>query len=177
MPAVAETVSIDNRFNDPPKRYSIGLIFNGSTTLSTNLAGFRKQSANAVCRIYRISVILTHAAAGLGHPISLWRAASVAAGSQVTAADIPMKDTNAGNATLEVRTDAVTGTKANQRLLMLGGNPVTTAGVAGPHYVWESVDISDHIVLRGDEGLIFDQSPIAGDADDRYMVTIEWEEE
>jgi hypothetical protein len=169
-------VKVDQSKNAVPKRYQIALNLPG-TTVNTNIGGLRKQSANAVVRIKRLEVVLAHAAAGIGNPITFWRATTVAGGSAITAADVPKKDTNAADATLEVRTGAVTGTKANQAIWRTGGNQVVTTLQAGPQYVWQSADLGDDIVLRGDEGIIIDQSPLAGDADDRYLVNIFWEEE
>lgn len=175
MSSAPHAVAINNAIGKNVRKYQICLILTGSNSVGTNLAGLRKQNADADVYITRISVILNHVAAGAGAPIGIWRASSVAGGSQVTAADIPKKNTAVSNATLEVRTGAVTGSKANQMLDALGGMTVTTTLMSGPQYLWQAWDISDFIRLTGDEGIIIDQRG-TGDADDRYYVTISWEE-
>lgn len=175
MPKTNRSVTIDNTQSGSPKRYQIGVLLAGGA-LGLNILGLRKLNANAVVRIYKVMVTVTHVAAGLGPPLRVSRATDVAAGTLVTASDVPKKDTNDPDATLEVRTGAITGTVAGQILLWIGGCTVTGTGLGGPLDTWEAMDREDMITLRGDEGLIFEVGS-TGDTDDRYAITIAWEEE
>jgi hypothetical protein len=169
----------DWRRNAIPKRYSITVTLTpGAATAGTNLFGLRKLNANADCHILRIRVHVYHAAAGVACVLGWRRATPVAAGSQVTAADIPKHDTSAGNATLEVRTGAVTGTEANQFILIHPAHTTAApaSGVGSPWIdEWRANDRAGSIRLTGDEGLILEQTT-AGDTDNRYVVMVEWEE-
>lgn len=171
-----QRVQQDGRLNSPAKRYLITLALTGAAA-GTNLGGLRKANANPDVYIHRIKVTQYQAAASTASaPLFLRRAITVAGGTQVTAADIPKLDSAAGNATLEVRTGAVTGTEAAQRMLAFMGSPTQAAGGgAGPDEFDSGNDIARAIRLTGDEGLIF-ENELASDTDIRYLVTIEWEE-
>lgn len=170
----------DWRRNTTPKRYSISVILTpANATALTNLMGLRKQAANADCYLLRIKVHVFHAAAGIAATFGWKRATTVAGGTQVTAADIPKHDTTAANATLEVRTGAVTvGAEAAQYILT-GPAPIAAAPAAGAgggiDWEWLANDRAGAIRLTGDEGLVMEQIT-ASDTDNRYYVTVEWEE-
>lgn len=168
----------DHRAVQPNRRYSITFEVSGAA-LNTNLAGIRKLSANSLVSVRRMEVAMYHTSAtgATGVPISFWRATNVAGGTLITAADLPDHEAAAPNPTLEVRTGAVTGTKANQRLWVAGmaGTVATQTGFGG--YVWPTHDEANHFVFSGDEGIIVDQSPIASGVNVRYLITITWEEE
>lgn len=174
------TAVLDFRRNSTPKKYMITVVLTpGAATAGTNLMGVRKQNANADCYISRIICHEYHSAASVSAPIGWKRATTVAGGSQVTAADIPKLDTAAANATLEVRTGAVTvGAEGNQYLLTHEA-PATAAPAAatggGYRSEWVAYDRSEMIRLTGDEGLILELQA-AGDTDARYHVTLVWEE-
>jgi hypothetical protein len=171
-----QRVSPDRRRNNPAKIYSILLTLTGSASAAANIGGLRKLNANPDCYIKRIFVILTHAAAGVGVPIRAYRAATVAGGSQIAVADIPKLDTAAANTTLEVRTGAVTGTKANQPFTGGGGMEVVTTLQTGSLYeLFRSYSQEEDLRLTADEGIIFDMA-LAGDVDDRYLVGVTYEE-
>jgi len=173
-------VANDWRRNSTPKRYSISVILTpAAATALTNLMGLRKQSANADVYIIRIRTTVHQSAAGVSATLGWKRATTVAGGTLIAAADVPKIDTAAGNATLEVRTGNVTfGAEAAQYLLTTPGH--TTAAPAagvGSSYDWQWLanDRAGAIRLTGDEGLILEQI-IASDVDNRFYVTVEWEE-
>jgi hypothetical protein len=170
------TVALENSLTSDASRYQIMILANGSTSSGQNLLGLRKLSSSPVVRIYRIQVIIFHAAAGLGNPVQVHRAINVSGGTLITASDVPKKDSSYPNASLEVRTGAVAGATSAQSLLIIGGTTVTGSGLGGPLDTWEADDILDSIILRGDEGILISQVTTA-DADDRYAITISWEEE
>lgn len=173
-------VASDWRLNTVPKKYMVTVVLTpGAATAGTNLMGVRKTAANPDCYISRIRCHVYHAAAGVATPVGWKRATTVGGGSQVTAADLPKLDTSAGTATLEVRTGAVTvGAEANQYLLThtapVAPAPAANAG-SGYTDEWVATDRSEMIRLTGDEGLILELQA-AGDTDNRYHVTICWEE-
>lgn len=170
--------AIVNAIAPAAKRYMIANNVAAPTSAGTIIAGLRKLNANPVCRIYSISVITANiAGAGVMAPVSIYRATSVANGFLTASNQIHRLDTNYALPTLEVRWDTiVTGTIANQRLLVLGGGPVTTTQAASQRSVWRARDINDAIVLRGDEGLLLVQE-LAGDVDTQSYIGYSWEEE
>ena len=171
---------IDQRVGSTIEKYMITLALSGAAGAGTNLGGLRKLSANPNARLTKITTKIFNAAAitNQGSPLSFVRATTVAGGTLMTAADIPKKSTGAGNATLEVRTGAVTGTEAAQPFWITHAASALTAALGTPVVDrWEAgLDFSERIVLTGDEGIIFNQL-LAGDVDSRYYVTIEWEED
>lgn len=172
-------VADDWRRNSPPKRYIISVILTpANATAGTNLMGLRKLNANADVYIIRIKAHVFQAAAGVAATLGWRRATTVAAGTLIAAADVPKMDTAAGNATLEVRTGAVTGTEAAQYIIT---HPAHTTAVPaagqGTTFIdeWNANDRAGSIRLTGDEGLILEQVT-ASDVDNRFYITIEWEE-
>jgi len=177
--AVPWLTANDWRRNAIPKRYSISVqLTPGAATAGTNLLGLRKLNANPDIYILRIRVHVHQAAAGVACVLAWSRATTVAAGTLINAADIPKHDTAAGNATLEVRTGAVTGTEAAQRIISHPAHSTAApaAGVGSPWIdEWIANDRAGAIRLTGDEGLILEQFT-AGDTDNRYYLLVEWEE-
>jgi len=178
---VTGTVAVDWRqiSGSAPKRYSIVSILTGAVAANTNIMGLRKLLANNDAYIIRIRVHVYHAAAGVATVLAWRRATTVAGGALTAAADIPKLDTSAANATLEVRTGAVTGTKAAQYIITHPAHTTAApaAGVGSPWIdEWVPPDKGGRIRLTGDEGLILDQQT-AGDVDNRYHILVEWEEE
>lgn len=166
----------DLTLNATPKRYMISLSLPGVATAGTNICGLRKLNANADVYITYVRVDIYGAAAFTSVPIRFYRGTTVAGGTQITAADIPKLDTAAGDATLEVRTGAVTGTKANQVLFHGSAlaNLAAGGGGMGTEYT-ASIETGMRWRLTADEGIIVDMSVI-GDTDTRYLVTFQWEE-
>lgn len=175
----------DFTLNATPKRYMISITLTGSITAGTNLGGLRKLNANSDVYITFINCEIVTGAANTAinlAPIAFKRASSVAAGSQITAADIPELDSATGAANLEVRTGAVTGTKANQPIWIPGfyapnigaGGAAIWHGGSGAQYV-ATIETGMRWRLTADEGIIIEQY-LAGLANNRYIVTIQWEE-
>jgi hypothetical protein len=171
-------VANDWRLNAVPKRYSVTSILSGAAVANTNLMGVRKLGANPDVYIIRIRLHIFHVNKGRATVLAWRRATTVAGGALVAVADIPKLDTAAANATLEVRTGAVTGTKAAQYIIT---HPAHTtfepAANTGSPWIdeWISPDKGGRIRLTGDEGLVLDQQT-AGDVENRYHILIEWEE-
>ncbi len=154
-----------------------GVITPTAATAGTNLMGLRKTAANPEVFISRIRSHTFQVGVATAAGVVGWRrATTVAGGTAVTAADIPEVDNASVIATLEVRTGAVTGTKANQYILthMAGVSLVTSIG-QGNLDTWEARDLSERIRLTADEGLILDYQS-AGDVDCRIHISLVWEE-
>jgi hypothetical protein len=165
----------DQRRNHPANRYMISLEIPGVAGAGTNLFGLRKLNANNDVYIHYIKVDIYGAAAYNAAPMRFYRGTTVAGGTLITSADAPKLDSGAANNTLEVRTGAVTGTKANQPFMRLTGFTTGAATSGGPGVAYEAgADVGMQIRLTGDEGIICDQG-LAGDTDTRYLVTIQWE--
>lgn len=150
-----------------------------AATINTTLLGLRKLTANPEVFISRIRMHVYFGAAGVAAPVGWKRTATVAAGTQMTASDIPKCDSACATATLEVRTGSgVTGTKGNQYILTHPA-PTTAAPGAGTGggFVddWTARDLSERIRLTADEGLTLELQ-VAADVDNRYHVLLVWEE-
>lgn len=170
----------DWRLNATSEGYQISVTLSGAAGAGTNLLGLRKTAANpdVFIKWLRIQSYAVAATGAAPSTLRIVRATTVAAGTQITAADIPKFDTSSGTATLEVRTGAVTGTEAPQALFTVfagTGTPSATAATPATDFFWEAEELSRRIRLTGDEGLIFDQVS-ASDVDIRYIVTLAWEE-
>jgi hypothetical protein len=160
-----------------PQRYMIALTLVGVATDGANIGGLRKLAANPDVFITSIIVFMfSTGGTGNGVPIRFIRASAVAGGTQITAADIPKKNSAAADATLEVRTGAVTGTEAAQPFFIAGSSQIAGANFGGPQYVWKADEIADQFVLTGDEGIIIEQAFLGATTTNRYLVVIEWEE-
>jgi hypothetical protein len=105
--------------------------------------------------------------------LATWRVTAASAGNLIAAADIAKKDTTLdGTPSAEVRHTGVTVTVAQKVLAQL------TAGAAGQTpYLGVTLEFApnEEIILREGEGLATRQEA-AGDADQRVVVLIEWEE-
>ena len=169
---------IDQRIASTIEKYMLAVSLSGVASANTVIAGIRKLNANPTARITKLRVTPYNVAAlTAGVPIEVIRATSVAGGSLVAVADIPKKNTVAGNATLEVRTGAATGTPANRPMLGYGAQSSLTAGAGQTSDEWNAgLDFSERIVLTGDEGLLIRQVGTS-DTDQRWLLTLEWEED
>lgn len=147
-----------------------------AATAASNLMGLRKTAANPDVYISRIRVHIFQSAASVAAPIGWKRATTVAAGTQVTISDIPDVDSASNVPTLQVRTGAVTGTKANQYILTHPA-AISVAAATGGGLLddWTARDLSERIKLTADEGLILDWQS-AGDVDTRIYLLLVWEE-
>lgn len=154
-----------------------GVLTPSAATAGTNLLGLRKLAANPEVFISRVRChTFQVGVATAGGPVGWRRATTVAGGTQVTASEIPQIDDATVNATLQVRTGAVTGTKANQYILTHPAGTVLVTSVGqGNLDDWTARDLSERIRLTGDEGLILDLQS-AGDTDLRIHISLVWEE-
>lgn len=169
-------VANDWRRNSVPKRYAMSSVLIGAVAAGTNVYGLRKLNANSDVYILKIRFLVFHIAAGVSVVLGWHRAANVAGGS--IAVNIPKLDTSAPAPNLEVRIGAVTGTEDSQ-FLMIHPSHTTAAPAAnvGSPWIdtWNAHDRAGAIRLTGDEGLVLEQIT-AGDADNRYVIHVEWEE-
>lgn len=150
-----------------------------AATANTTIIALRKLAANPEVYISRIRVHLFHPAAAVAAPLGWKRMSSAAAGTLMTASDIPKCDTACANATLEVRTGSgITGTKAAQYFLTHPA-PTTAAPASGTGggFIddWTARDLSERIHLAGDEGVMM-EFQTAGDVDTRVHLLLVWEE-
>lgn len=176
--AMGLRTSEDWRSSRTPRRYMLQTVITPTAaTANLNILGLRKLAANPDVYISRLRVHIFHNAAITAHTATGWkRATNVAAGSQITVADIPKCDTSAGTATLEVRTGAVTGTEANQYALSHPAAANLVASIGGDYVDdWTARDLSERIRLQADEGMILELIT-ASDTDLRIHVLVVWEE-
>lgn len=174
-----QRIQLDSRINSPMERYRMSFDIAGTAAAGAGIAAFRKLSANPNVYIHRFAVGEYHAAVSSAvTPLFLKRANSVASGSLIAATDIPKFDTTAGNATLEVRFGAFTSTVVGNPIAVFNWTPTLAAGGGSMEsFGFESGgDLGRAIKLTGDEGLVLYQY-VAGDTDNRFLITVEWEEE
>jgi hypothetical protein len=167
----------DSRLNLPAKRFRASFMLPATNVINANVLGLRKLNANAEVFIHVIAVGAT-ATGGVNLPcvLGIKRATNVVGGVLVAQANLPKVDTASADATLEVRTGAVTGTKAAVYMDTFPSTPTLAVGGGYAESIFDSQgDIARAIRLTGDEGLIFDQV-FAADVDMDYHVTLEWEE-
>lgn len=159
-----------------PKHYVFEHYFVGSADEGANIFGVRKRSTGNVARIYKIHVLATRVAAfGRGVPLLIKRARDVSGGTFLAVDRNANKDTLAPSPTLEFYESPI-GAKDPNAFLALGSNPTDEPSLSGPINVWSARREEEEIVLRGDEGLLFDMSTI-GSGHDRYAVSIHWRED
>ncbi len=106
--------------------------------------------------------------------VVLRRTSAASAGTQISAADIPKKNSDSGNAVAEVRHTNVTTTFIQSTSSFLGAiNGAATSSLQSVHEV--SFDDRETIVLQPGEGLALYQTA-AGGVDQQYTLTLEWNE-
>jgi hypothetical protein len=176
--SVIQPVLLDYSQSSIPNRYEQSFLALGSIT-NTLVASFGKAlSGNPDLLVYRIRVIEGMVAAGTGQVLEIHRATGAAGGNVVVPGDVHKKDSSIGNATAECRTGNITTATEilSGGMMALGGSPSTTAGTSSPESLWQAFDRSDMIRLTGIEAIVFAQSVISNDVDNRYWITIAWEE-
>jgi hypothetical protein len=108
--------------------------------------------------------------------IQLRRISAASGGTQITAANIPKKNTSSSNSVMEARYTGVTVTQVGGADARLG--MVTPCGAAGEEGGWNKIEFhpdDEQLILQSGEGLAI-ISETAGDIDQLVRMHIEWEE-
>ena len=156
---------------------------NGSTATSYNYATFFNPAASATTTIInRIRVRVDAAGAAVYAPMQVRRISAASAGTQITAANIPKKNTSSGSSIMEVRHTGVTATyvgSANDSKLISVHTPGAVAAATAPAttgYAEYEYIFDEPIVLRAGQGIGLYHDSIAGNANFRVKLFIEWQE-
>ncbi|TXI10810.1 MAG: hypothetical protein E6Q68_07420, partial [Polynucleobacter sp.] len=156
---------------------------NGTTATSYNYATFFNPGASGTTTIIKSIRLRVDAAAAAVHaPIQIRRISAASAGTQITAANIPKKNTSSGNSIMEVRHTNVTatyvGSASDSRLISAQtpsavGSSVAPATSGYADYIYTT---DEPIVLRPGEGIGLYHDTIAGSTGLRVKLFIEWQE-
>jgi hypothetical protein len=154
----------------------------GNTGASYNYATFFNPVGSGKTAIVKtMGLRVDSIAAAVYRPMQMRRISAASAGTQITAANIPKKNTSTANSIMEIRRTGVTATYS-------GGSDsdimtVTTPGAAGTavapatsgyqQYVFQT---DEYIILQPGEGIGVYHDTAAGDADFRVKVYFEWQE-
>ncbi len=156
---------------------------NGTTATSYNYATFFNPGASGTTTIVKsIRVRVDAAAAAVYAPIQVRRISAASAGTQITAANIPKKNTSSGSSIMEVRHTNVTATytgSATDSRLISAVTPGAVASAVAPStsgYVDYIYTTDEPLVLRPGEGIGLYHDTIAGSTGLRVKLFIEWQE-
>ncbi len=108
--------------------------------------------------------------------IQLRRVSTATGGTQITAANIPKKNTSSSNSVMEARYTGVTVTQTGGVDARLG--MVTPCGTTGEEGGWNKIEFhpnDEQLVLQPGEGIAL-ISETAGDIDQLVRMHVEWEE-
>ena len=153
----------------------------GSTAANYVYAAFfNPLGSGKTAVIKRVNIRIDTVAAAVYIPMTLRRITAASGGTQITAADIPKKNTNSSNPVLVVRRTGVTVTFAGDTTSRLVS--VTTPGAVGTAaapsitgYKELLFENDERIILQPGEGIALYQEA-AGDADFRVKILVEWQE-
>lgn len=116
------------------------------------------------------------AAAIYTNNIALRRISAASAGTQITASNVPKKNTSSANSVMEFRHTGVTVTLTGTAEARLGH--VTPCGAAGQAAGWVEINFDDNdekLILQAGEGIAL-ISEATGDVDQHVRMVIEWSE-
>jgi hypothetical protein len=174
-----QRVSVDQRQGSPPRRYSITLGASGGITAITaaqaNLGGI--MAGTSTVWIKQIQLIQYNTTAGIIVPVAVKRCTTLAAGTLITAADVPEHFTAGAvsDAVLRYGTVTVSAKAAHRLMLLMPQGTLGAVNAGGVSQTWMANSLDDNIVLLSGEALVFD-ADIAGDTDNRYLINLSWEE-
>lgn len=172
-----QRVRLDHRMGG--RRFSMNLTPSGGVTALTaanaHICGI--MAGTSTIYIHKMYAIQYNAVAGFLVPIGVKRATTLAAGTLVTAANVPKLVTTDTASDAVIRYGSgITASKDTERLILLV--PQGTVGAinsAGVSQQYEGTNVDDLIVLTTGQALVF-ECDIASDTDNRYHVWMHWEE-
>ena len=153
----------------------------GSATASFNYATFFNPAASGKTAIIKRSALRANAiAAAAYNQIQIKRISAASAGTQITAANIPKKNTATANSAMEIRRTGVTATYSQTTDAQFAGvtapGAVASAAALGQNG-WSDVNFEDdeRIILQPGEGIVLNNNS-AGNTNHRVYWYLEWEE-
>lgn len=156
---------------------------NGNTGTSYNYATFLNPSGAATTTVIKRVVVRVDAvAAAVYAPFQLRRLSAASAGTLIATSDITEKNTSSVIPTMQIRTTGVTatysGTTTDSHIIGVQAPGVVGSAVlpADSGYAEYVFSYDEPIVLRAGEGIGLYHDTIAGDADFRVRLTVEWAE-
>lgn len=153
----------------------------GSGTASFNYATFFNPAASGKTAIIKRSALRANAiGAAAYNQIQVKRISAASGGTQITAANIPKKNTAAANSAMEIRRTGVTATYSQstdaQFIGVTAPGAAATAAALGQN-AWRTVNFEDdeRIILQPGEGIVLNNNT-AGNTNHRIYWYLEWEE-
>lgn len=163
-------------------RYAIDIgAMPGNTGASYNYATFFNPAASGKTAIIKKTALRVNAVTTATHsPIQIKRITAASAGTQIAAANIPKKDTQASTSVMDIRRTGVTATYAqsvDSQLLAVQTPAAAASAAALSRMGWTEVEFIDDepIIVQPGEGIVLNNNA-AADADHRLYWYIEWEE-
>lgn len=184
--AIKVSIEWDEETTAPTNQFGYVLTvgpINGSTATSYNYATFFNPGASATTTIIKsIRVRVDSAGAAVYAPMQVRRISAASAGTLITAANVPKKNTSSGSTVMEVRHTGVTatyvGSATDSRLISVHTSGAVGAATAPATSGYADYDYANDepIVLRAGEGIGLYHDSIAGNANFRVKLFIEWQE-
>jgi hypothetical protein len=153
----------------------------GNAGASYNYATFFNPTGSGKVAIVKQTALRVNAIAAASYsPIQIKRISAASGGTQITAANIPKKDSAAANSAVEIRRTGVTATYSqgvDGQLLAIQTPGTTAAAASLAQNGWRelSFENDEEIVLQPGEGIVLNNNA-AADADHRIYWYLEWEE-
>lgn len=153
----------------------------GNTGTSYNYATFFNPAASGkTAVIKRLQLRVDTAGAAVYIPMQIRRISAASAGTQIIAANIPKKHSGTANSVMEIRRTGVTATYSGTTDSKLMGvlTPGAVASVASGNTGYKEMDFTnkEKIVLQPGEGIGLYHDTLAGNANLRIKLLIEWGE-
>lgn len=153
----------------------------GNTGASYNHATFFNPAASGKTAIIKRTAVRANAVGAANYnQLQIKRISAASAGTQITAANIPKKNSSSTNSAMEIRRAGVTATYSqstdSQFVGVIAPGAVATAAALGKN-AWRELSFEDDepIILQPGEGIVLNNNT-AGNANHRIYWYLEWEE-
>lgn len=151
---------------------SSGIISGSATNPYTYVSLFNPSGSGKIAAVKKWHPLLWANAAAVYIEFATWRVSAASAGTQISAANIPKKDTTDASAALVPRTTNVTITTVNKVSSNLSAGAAAQTPYLGTDLRFDPLQ---EIILRENEGLALQQLA-AGSTAFRVCVLMEWDE-
>ena len=156
---------------------------NGTTSTSINYATFfNPASSGKSAVIKRLSVRVDAVAASVYIPVQVRRITATTLGTQIATSSIPKKHSGTATSSMEIRYGGATTTTsyfgtADSKIIGVQTPGAVGSAIAGNTGYKEIIFTpNEDIILQAGQGIALYHEAIAGDADMRTRLLVEWEE-
>ncbi len=153
----------------------------GGTTATYNYATFFNPTASSRTAIIKRSALRVNAIGTATYsPIQIKRISAASAGTQITAANIPKKNSSSTDSIIEIRRTNVTATysqTADAQFVGVVTPGAVAASTAMGKNAWRSMyfENDEEIIIKPGEGIVLSNNAVAN-ANHRVYWNLEWEE-